>query len=90
MAEIQWTFVVTLGEKSIHISAKSVHKWLRKDVCYATFGGKIQQPKLKGRALMMNSFQTVQIFGPVSTCGFQDAGLGATGSLLLLPSNELR
>ena len=46
LAEIQWTFVLTLGEKSVNISAKSVHKWLRNDVFDATFKGKIQQPKL--------------------------------------------
>ena len=51
LAEIQWTFVVTLGEKSINISAKSAHKRPRKYVSEATFDGKIQQPKLKGRPL---------------------------------------
>ena len=51
LVEILWTFDVTLGEKSMNISAKSVHKWLRKDVSDATLEGKIQQPKLKGRAL---------------------------------------
>ena len=55
LAEIQWTLqVTTLVEKSINISAKCVHKWLRKYVQVATFEGKIQQPKLKGRALSIN------------------------------------
>ena len=53
LVEILWTFDVTLGQKSINISAKSVHKWLRKDVSDATLDGKIQQPKLKGRVLFM-------------------------------------
>ena len=52
-AEIQWTSLVILGEKSINISAVSVYKWLRKNVSDATFEGKIQQPELKERALMM-------------------------------------
>ena len=54
LAESQWTFVLTLGEKSIYISAKYVHKWLRNDVSDTTFEAKIQQPKLKGRPLPIN------------------------------------
>ena len=53
LVEILWTFNVTLGQHSMNISAKSVHKWLRKDVSDATLEGKMQQPKLKGRPLVI-------------------------------------
>ena len=64
MAEILWTFDVTLGQKSINNPANSVHKQLRKDVYDATFEGKIQQPKLKGQALFIticNDYTAVTI-----------------------------
>ena len=53
LVEILWTYNVTLGQNSMNISAKSVHKWLRKDVSDANFEDKIQQ--LKGPLMLRYS-----------------------------------
>ena len=45
LAEIWCAFYHTLGHKSTKFAANSVHRRPRKDVYYATFEGKTQQPK---------------------------------------------
>ena len=53
MAEIRYTFDLSLDQKSTKMFAKLVHRQPRKEVYDATCEGKNNQPKFKGGTLTM-------------------------------------
>ena len=79
LAEIWYTFDLTLDQKSTNIFAKSVHRRPRKGVFGATYEGEKQQPKLKGRTLDMHQNFVTEWIGhtvlPASTSALSPLAL---------------
>ena len=59
LAEIWYTFDLTLDKNSTKMFTQLVHRRLRKGVSDINFEGKKHPPKLKGRTLVMSPYNAV-------------------------------